>query len=100
VGVHRGKASDVGSGQKGAVVVFAEAEVEGAGALVVGRLERGDGEAERGREWLAEVMGSGRGLKGRSIGPPTERITSDSRKAISISGKPAWLSGSHCIPEG
>jgi len=83
----------VGSCEKDdAVVVFTEAEVEGAGAPVVGRLERGDGEAERGRERLAELGdGSRRGSKGRSFGPPTEWVTSDSRKATSISGKPTRL---------
>lgn len=46
----------MGSGEKDdALVAAAEAEVEGARALVVGRLERGDGEAERGHEGLAEL---------------------------------------------
>jgi len=56
VSVRGRRASDVGSGEKDdTVVVFTEAEVEGAGALVVGRLERGNREAECGRERLAEL---------------------------------------------
>lgn len=44
------------SGEKGdAIVLFAKAEVESTGALVVLRLGRGDGEAEPGCERLAEV---------------------------------------------
>ena len=46
----------MGNGEKdNAVVVFAEAKVEGPGALVMGRPERGDGEAERGCERLAKL---------------------------------------------
>ena len=46
----------MGSGEEGdAVIVTAEAEIERTGALIVGRLQRGDGEAERGREGLAEL---------------------------------------------
>jgi hypothetical protein len=91
--VHRGRASDVGDGEKNdAVVVFSEAEVEGAGALVVGRLERGDGEAGRGREGLAGIGDEvDEGLKEWCFGPPKEWVTSDSRKATSIPMKPAWL---------
>jgi hypothetical protein len=56
VGVLGRRTSDMGSGEKDdTIVVFAEAEIECAGALVVGRLERGDGEAERRRERLAEL---------------------------------------------
>jgi hypothetical protein len=79
------------SDEKGdTTIVFARAEVEGTGALVVGRLERGDGEAERGRERLAEFGdGVDEGVEERSFGPPTDRLTSDSRKATSILGKPA-----------
>jgi hypothetical protein len=54
VGVRR--ASDVGSGEKDDTnVVFSETKVEGAGAFVVGCFERGDGDAERGHERLAEL---------------------------------------------
>jgi len=57
VGKRGRRASNVGSGEEGdAVVVTAEAEIERAGALIVGRPERGDGEAERGREGLAELV--------------------------------------------
>jgi len=59
----------VGSGEEGdAVVVTAEAEVERASALVVGRPERGDGEAERGREGLAELGdGVSEGVEGEEL---------------------------------
>jgi hypothetical protein len=90
-GLVRRRASHVGSSKKDDVVFLsAEMAIEGAGALVVGRLERGDGEAERGREWLPE-LGDGvlEGVEERSFGPLPERVTPDSRKAISISGKPA-----------
>ena len=44
------------SGEKDdAVIAFVEAEVKGACALEVGRLERGNGESERERERLAEL---------------------------------------------
>ncbi len=46
----------MGSGEKDdAFVVFVKAEVEGSGAFVVWRLKRGDGQAKRGRERLAEL---------------------------------------------
>jgi hypothetical protein len=55
-GVHGRRASDVGSGEKdNAIVIFANTEVEGTSALIVGRLERGDGEAKCGCERLAEL---------------------------------------------
>lgn len=74
----------MGSSEKGeAVVVFSEAEVEAADALVVGRLEQGNGEAERGRERLAELGdGVDEGVKGGEIWASTGWVTSDSRKAI------------------
>ena len=46
----------MGSGEKGnSVVIFAEAEVEGTGALVVGCLEWGNGETQYGCKMLAEI---------------------------------------------
>jgi len=75
----------VGSGEEGdAVIVTAEAEIERAGALIVGRLQRGDGEAERGREGLAELGDRvDEGVEGEEL-RATERVTSDLRKATSI----------------
>jgi hypothetical protein len=71
VGVRGRRASDMGNGEKDdTVVVFAEAEIEGAGALVVGRPERA---MER------PSVGVGDGvveLKDSSFGPPTEWVTS------------------------
>jgi len=56
VGMSGGRAGDVGaSEEEDALAVGALAEVQGAGALVEGCLQRRDEEAERGREGLAEV---------------------------------------------
>jgi len=78
----------VGARQHGdAVVVTAEAEVvEGAGALVVGGLQGRDGEAEGGCEVLS-VLGNVV-EEGRSLGLPTERLTTDSTKATSTPERP------------
>jgi len=64
VGVRGRRASDVGSGEKDeAVVICAEAEVEGAGALVVGCLERGG----RSQAWLAERGDAVDGIEGEEL---------------------------------
>ena len=77
----------MGSSEKGeAVVVFAEAEVEAADALVEGRLEQGNAEAERGRERLAELGdGVDEGVKGEELwasnrSPPTREKRSGAGK--------------------
>jgi hypothetical protein len=103
------RASDVGSGEKGdVIVVFAKAEVEGAGALVVGRIEWGDGEAERGRERLAELGDRvDEGIEGEEL-RATNRVGHLRLAKSDLNLGEAGYSedtldgagGSHCILEG
>jgi len=114
VGVHGGRASDVGSGEKDdaavvSIVVFSEAEVEGTGALVVGRLERGNEEAGRGREGLAGIGdGVDEGVEGVEL-RATKRVghlrlaesnLNTGEAGLADDSTLDVLGGSHCNLEG